>query len=270
MRFVPSAGVMALPLVLLMLLSPGCASRKNALLRTEIQDLQNRIYEMQKRNAEAQVEIQDLKERGPAGASAAQAGEGTIPPPSSGEQTLPLVEPAISGSTIDLGEGGPVRNVEPAPRGPGEAAAASSPEGGGDVSASGTADVPGGGEGDKSYVEGYAMFNSGDYPAAEQAFQEFLARAPESELADDAQYWIGECFFSRKEHRRAILEFRKVIDQHPFGNRVPHAFLKIGLSYLALGDRERASENLETVVQAFPRSDVATVARATLDEIRKP
>jgi len=268
MKFVPSAGLMAPPLVLLLLLSSGCASRKNALLRTEIQDLQNRIYELQKRNAEAQVEIQDLKERGPTASSAAPAGEDAIPGAPTGEQALPLVEPAVPGSTIDVGEGGPVRNVEPAPRGPGEVAAGSSSEGGRDGSASGSA--AGAGEGDKSYVEGYAMFNSGDYPAAEQAFQEFLARAPESDLADDAQYWIGECFFSRKDHRRAILEFRKVIDQYPFGNRVPHAFLKIGFSYLALGDRDRAAENLETVVQAFPRSDVATVARATLDEIRKP
>jgi len=270
MKFVPFSASVAPPLVLLIFLSPGCASSRSALLRTEIQDLQNRVYELQKRNAEAQVEIQDLKERGPTASSAGPAGEEAIPYPPAGEQALPLVEPAIPGSTIDLGEGGPVRNVEPAPSGSGEVAGGSAPEGGGDGSAYGTAAVSGGGEGDRSYVQGYAMFNSGDYPAAERAFQEFLARAPESDLADDAQYWIGECFFSRKEHRRAILEFRKVIDQYPFGNRVPHAFLKIGLSYLALGDRERASENLETVVQAFPRSDVATVARATLDEIRKP
>jgi tol-pal system protein YbgF len=118
-------------------------------------------------------------------------------------------------------------------------------------------------------VDGYARFNTGDYAKAKDEFSEFLARSPESDLADDAQYWIGECYFSQKDYRRAILEFRKVIDQYPFGNRVPHAFLKVGLSYLALGDRERASESLETVVQAFPKSEVATVAQGTLDEIKK-
>src|SRR5262249_32637483 len=122
---------------------------------------------------------------------------------------------------------------------------------------------------DRLYVDGYARFNSGNYAEAQQRFQEFLARSPESDLADDAQYWIGECFFSQKDYRRAILEFRKVIDQFPFGNRVPHAFLKVGLSYLALGERDRAAENLETVVEAFPKSDVATVARATLDDLQK-
>jgi tol-pal system protein YbgF len=252
MKRPPYTACLALSLLLLPI-STGCASSKSALLRTEIQDLQNRIYELQKRNAEAQVEIQDLKEQGAGAPSAARPGEETVP-----------------GSTIDLGESGPVRNVEPTPTGPGVAPPGSSPgEEVGEPDSGRTAGAEGG-EGEKSYVEGYALFNSGDYPGAEKAFQDFLSRSPESDLADDAQYWIGECFFSQKDHRRAILEFRKVIDQYPFGNRVPHAFLKIGLSYLALGDRERAAENLETVVQAFPKSDVATVARAALDEMHKP
>ena len=251
--------------------SAGCASRQNALLRTEVQDLQNRIYELQKRNAEAQVEIQELRERAGAPSSPGPNSGVTSPrhlpegiDPSSGE-------PEVPGSTIDLGESGPTRNVEPSPAGNADAGPDAREQRENPAAAPPDA-KPGGGDGeaDKSYLDGYAQFNSGDYAAAEQSFQQFLARAPESDLADDAQYWIGECFFSRKDHRRAILEFRKVVDQYPFGNRVPHAFLKIGLSYLALGDRDRAAENLETVVQAFPKSDVATVARATLDEIRKP
>ena len=256
--------------LLLLPISSGCASRKSALLRTEIQDLQNRIYELQKRNAEAQVEIQDLKDQRAGAPSAARPGEETVTGAAAEGASPSLLEPAVPGSTIDMGDSGPVRNLEPSPAGPGEAPAGSSPGVEGEGPDSGQNAGAEGGEGEKSYVEGYALFNSGDYPAAEKAFQDFLARAPESDLADDAQYWIGECFFSLKDHRRAILEFRKVVDQYPFGNRVPHAFLKIGLSYLALGDRDRAAENLETVVQAFPKSDVATVARAALDEIHKP
>jgi len=263
------AACLALSLLLLPI-SSGCASRESALLRTEIQDLQNRLYELQKRNAEAQVEIQDLKEQTAGAPSAARPGEEILAGPAAEGSSPSPPEPAVAGSTIDLGEGGPVRNVEPSPAGPGEPPPGLAPGAEGGEPGSGQTAVPEGGEGEKSYVEGYALFNSGDYPAAEKAFQDFLARSPESDLADDAQYWIGECFFSLKDHRRAILEFRKVIDQYPFGNRVPHAFLKIGLSYLALGDRDRATENLETVVQAFPKSDVATVARAALDEIHKP
>src|SRR5207249_5802624 len=183
----------------------------------------------------------------------------------------PFSEPAVPGSTIDLGDTGPSKNLDRGPEGTNQRTEETGPGGG-------AAEPPrpeappssGNTDADRHYMEGYAQFNSGDFTSAERSFQAFLSGAPDSDLADDAQYWIGECFFSRKDFRRAILEFRKVIDQYPFGNRVPHAFLKLGLSYLALGDRERASENLETVVQAFPKSDVATVARATLDQIGKP
>jgi len=250
----------ALATVLMAAASLACAPRSKGNLNTEVQDLQNRLYELQKRNAEAQVEIQELQEGSPGDSSpgASPAGSALANPGESATE-----EPLVSGSTVDLGDQGPSRSA--ADVGPNPAPPAS-----GDPKAStpGQSTAPPT-EADKLYVDGYAQFNSGNYQVAQRDFSDFLARAPESDLADDAQYWIGECFFSQKDYRRAILEFRKVIDQYPFGNRVPHAFLKVGLCYLALGDRERASENLETVVQAFPRSEVATVAKATLDEINK-
>jgi tol-pal system protein YbgF len=251
-----------LSLLLAFLILPlACAHPGNGSMKTEVQDLQNRIYELQKRNAEAQVEIQEMKE-----------GNGSAP---SGTPSAPIhseAEPAgtsqpdqvlVPGSTVDLGQEGPSKSGESVKDGgaapPSQAPASPPGPNGGGASA----------ETDKLYIDGYAQLNSGNYSKAEQEFGEFLARSPESDLADDAQYWMGECYFSQKDYHRAILEFRKVIDQYPFGNRVPHAFLKVGLSYLALGDKERAAENLETVVQAFPKSEVATVAKATLDEINK-
>jgi len=251
-----------LPVLILVVASTGCVRRSGAGMKTEVQDLQNRIYELQKRNAEAQVEIQELREEEAQGGTAGTSGPSS-PAPLSGQDksSSSTEEPLIPGSTVDMGEEGPSRSMDPvAPsRKPPSQEGAPLPA------------APGGtpGEPDKLYMDGYARFNTGDYPKAREEFTEFLAKSPESDLADDAQYWIGECYFSQKDYRRAILEFRKVIDQYPFGNRVPHSFLKVGLSYLALGDRERAAESLETVVQAFPKSEVATVAQGTLDEIKK-
>jgi tol-pal system protein YbgF len=261
--------MMLLPLAGFILFTAGCVARQDTVLRTEIQDLQNRIYELQKRNAESQVEIQELRERAGKRAPGAPGAPGAQNPGAEAGAGFES-EPAVTGSTIDLGESGPTRNVESAPDSGEAQPRPSGSEPSEQVAPSESAPRSGHTEADKIYVEGYAQFNSGNYDAAETAFQRFLTQSPGSDLADDAQYWIGECYFSRKDYRRAILELRKVVDQFPFGNRVPHAFLKIGLSYLALGDRDRAAENLETVVQAFPKSDVATVARATLDEIRKP
>lgn len=238
----------SLSICLVSLLSVGCAVHKSPAVDTDVKSLQNKIYELQKKNAEAQVELQDLKE--------GEAGGGSAEAASEVQGFRPSEEPEVTGSTVDLGESGPTRSEEPPASGTG---------------AGGSSQPPGGGRGeaDKLFVDAYARFNSGDYPKAQEEFTQFLSATPQSDLADDAQYWIGECLFSRKDYRRAIPEFRKVIDQYPFGNRVPHAFLKVGLSYLALGDRERATESLETVVQAFPKSEVATVAQATLDELKK-
>ena len=246
-------------LALLSTLLFSCVHRGSGNTKTEIQDLQNRLYELQKRNAEAQVELQELKEGGNPAQNPPSPG-----PAHSGLEPAEVSqeEPIVPGSTVDVGEEGPSRSGEVVagssvpPASPGQEPPRSAP------ASSST-------ETDKLYIDGYAQLNSGNYQRAEQEFGEFLARSPESDLADDAQYWMGECYFSQKDYRRAILEFRKVIDQYPFGNRVPHAFLKVGLSYLALGERERAAENLETVVPAFPKSEVATVAKATLDEINK-
>jgi tol-pal system protein YbgF len=259
-RWSPPNRVGAASLAMLILTLGGCAThaQSGAGVKTDIQDLQNRIYELQKRNAEAQVEIQDLRDKEARGGASGPSSPASL---SQGGQVT-SEEALVPGSTEDLGEEGPSRSMEPA----GPSGKPASPSEG---APSGTPGATGGSEADKLYVDGYARFNTGDYAKAKDEFSEFLARSPESDLADDAQYWIGECYFSQKDYRRAILEFRKVIDQYPFGNRVPHAFLKVGLSYLALGDRERASESLETVVQAFPKSEVATVAQGTLDEIKK-
>ncbi len=238
-----------LSICLVSLLSAGCAVHKSPAVDTDVKALQNRIYELQKKNAEAQVELQDLRER--------ETGGGSAPAASDVEGFQTAEEPEVAGSTVDLGTSGPARNDEPPASGTGAPGSAQPSEGSR-------------GETDKLFVDAYAQFNSGDYQKAQDEFTQFLSASPQSDLADDAQYWIGECLFTRKDYRRAIPEFRKVIDQYPFGNRVPHAFLKVGLSYLALGDRERATESLETVVQAFPKSEVATVAQATLDELKKP
>jgi tol-pal system protein YbgF len=254
--------VHAVPLLVL----AACAPRSSGILTTEIQDLRNRIYEIQKRQAETEVAIQEIREMIAAGGG--QSARPVPNPAAAGSDTQPFEAPAVPGSTVEMDTSGPTRAL------PDESARWEGPQPG--AGAAGSAGRPVGeppsaeGEHDRLYLDGYAKFNTGDHASAQRLFQEFLARAPGSELADDAQYWVGESFFAQKDYPRAILEFRRLIDQYPFGNRVPHAFLRIGLSYLALGERDRAAESLETVVEAFPKSDVATVARATLDQIRKP
>jgi TolA-binding protein len=66
-----------------------------------------------------------------------------------------------------------------------------------------------------------------------------------------------------------VEEFQKVVDEYPQGNKVPDAFVKKALALLALKRRGEAVESLQTVIEAFPKSDAAAFARQRLSEIQK-
>ena len=91
-----------------------------------------------------------------------------------------------------------------------------------------------------------------------------LGRFPYSDLADNAQFWIGACYYMRKSFSRAVAEFRKVVDNYPFGNKVPDALLKISDCYEALGDRDKAIATLQELVNSFPHTDAANRAAKKL------
>lgn len=107
-------------------------------------------------------------------------------------------------------------------------------------------------------------YNRGNYQLALAGFDDVLKQAPDSDLADDAQYWKGECYYSQGDMQRAIQEFLKVRDLYPNGNRVPTATLKIGYAFLRQGDEATARRYFETVVREFPNSDEAPLAKDKL------
>lgn len=107
-------------------------------------------------------------------------------------------------------------------------------------------------------------YNRGNYQLALAGFEDVLKQAPDSDLADDAQYWKGECYYSLGDMEHAIQEFLKVRDLYPDGNRVPTATLKIGYAFLRQGDEATARRYFETVIREFPNSDEAPLARDKL------
>ena len=71
------------------------------------------------------------------------------------------------------------------------------------------------------YDRGYTLYHQGHYVDAEASFQRFLQANPGSELADNAQYWIGECRYSRNDIRGALAAFRETVERFPRGTRCP-------------------------------------------------
>jgi TolA-binding protein len=88
------------------------------------------------------------------------------------------------------------------------------------------------------------------------------------ELSDNAQYWIGECYYGLGDLDKAVLEYLKVRDLYPDGDKVAAATLKTGYAFLRKGDSATARRYFETVLREFPNSDEATLARDKLDSIR--
>jgi tol-pal system protein YbgF len=115
-----------------------------------------------------------------------------------------------------------------------------------------------------AYQQAYATFKKGDYPTALKLFEQFLRTYPGSEYADNARYWIGECYHQQGDYERAILEYEKVIKQYPKGDKVPSALLKQGFAFLNLGDRVDAKLLFQKVIKEYPQSPQAEIAAKKL------
>jgi tol-pal system protein YbgF len=121
---------------------------------------------------------------------------------------------------------------------------------------------------DKSYEQSLQAFKNGDYDGARKGFADFLQRHPDSKLASNAQYWVGECYYGAKDYGQAIEAFDRVQRSYPDSAKVPAALLKKGFAYVALNDRGRASSTLKQVVEAYPRSPEATKAKEKLAQLQ--
>lgn len=119
------------------------------------------------------------------------------------------------------------------------------------------------------YDQYMAKLQAGEHDAAATGFRAFVSEYPEHELADNAQYWLGESLYARKLYRDALAAFRAVVSRYPRGNKVPDALLKIGFCHLALGEAEPARTALARLIEMFPKSHPAALAAERLETLGK-
>lgn len=117
------------------------------------------------------------------------------------------------------------------------------------------------------YNTAYADYLRGDYDLAINGFQEFLRLFADSDLADNAQYWIGECYYSQGKFMQAVKEFDKVIINFPQADKLPAAHLKKALSYFELNQIGQAVIQLQQLIKEFPTSNEARIAREKLESL---
>lgn len=270
----------------------GCASTPlspNRDLEAEVRELRQRVVELQRQAAVDQIAIDELRRKvealeggRPAPVStrapvrSAPPAERVEPPPERVEpaprRSPPGAEPVREarpparlpeplGADVeesDLEEPPAIerRNPPPGPGGAGTQAGAQ---------AAGGAPIPPAGQ--ALYDRGYTLYHQGRYLDAEASFQRFLQAHGDTDLADNAQYWIGEARYARGDVRGALAAFRETVSRYPEGNKVPDALLKAGQSLEQLGDREGARTSYREVGQRFPGSAAAVVAQERLAQL---
>ena len=117
------------------------------------------------------------------------------------------------------------------------------------------------------YASAKQAFDQGEFETARTRFSKLIADYPTSKHADNAQFWIGEIYYREKWYEKAILEYQKVIENYPKGNKVPASLLKQGFAFLSLGDKANARLILNELAKKYPNTNEGKIAVQKLKEI---
>ena len=116
------------------------------------------------------------------------------------------------------------------------------------------------------YDSGLRLYNSERPRQAIAEFARVLETAPTSDLADNAEYWTGECFYKLEEFPEALEAFKRVFN-HQGSNKYEDAQLKIGMTYREMGNRDEAISALRELLQKYPNSQYVEIARTILADL---
>lgn len=93
---------------------------------------------------------------------------------------------------------------------------------------------------DAAYKESLTLHNAGEFEKAREGFERLLREKPDSKLASNAVFWIGEGHFKQKQYAEALARYTNVIEKYPDSNKRCAALLKIGVTLQELGEKQKA------------------------------
>jgi tol-pal system protein YbgF len=120
---------------------------------------------------------------------------------------------------------------------------------------------------DLLYSNGQRDFNGRKYDLAGQEFRDYLKYYSDTDLASNAQFYLGEIAFAQKQYDRAVDAYGMVIDKYPKSFKIASAHLKTGLALIQLGERAMGVRELRLVVKLYPGTDEDRRARAKLHDL---
>lgn len=119
------------------------------------------------------------------------------------------------------------------------------------------------------YNTALADFTAGQWVLCIEGFNMYLRSFAKTDLGDDAQWYVGECYQSDGKFNEAIEAYNRVIANYPKGDRVPDAYYKRGIALSAIGQTDRARESFETLMKLYPEIDLARLAKQQVDRLNR-
>ncbi len=119
---------------------------------------------------------------------------------------------------------------------------------------------------EKDYVRGLDLFMAKKYDESYTLFERLLNNNRNHNLSDNCEYWIGECYFARKNYQKAIVAFEKVFT-YLNSNKDDDAQIKLGICYFKMNDLERAKIEFNKLLDNYPKSEYVNRAQYYLSRI---
>jgi len=118
----------------------------------------------------------------------------------------------------------------------------------------------------EQYEAAFALLRRADYPGAEQALRAFVTQHPKDPLAGNAQYWLGETFYVRKNWKDAAIAFAEGYQKYPKSSKAPDDLLKLAMSLGNMGQKANACTALGRLDHDFPQMPANVRGPATAEK----
>jgi tol-pal system protein YbgF len=132
-----------------------------------------------------------------------------------------------------------------------------------------TAPIPGADGTDRGdYQAAFTLLKDSQYDQSIAAFSKFIVDHPDSALADNAQYWLGEAYYVNRDFPTALAAFQRVVDRYPQSRKLPDSLLKVGYCNYELGRWDLAKAALKQVTASYADTPAGHLAQLRLEKIQ--
>ncbi|MET0617655.1 MAG: tol-pal system protein YbgF [Luteibacter sp.] len=172
-----------------------------------------------------------------------------------------------------LEKGGAAPQGQPAASAPQPAASGGQGPAGGQAAmpapATSTPTQPASGDQQAAYDTAFKSLRAGDYVTASRGFRDFLIKYPDSPLAPNAYYWLGESYYVTMNYPVAIEAFQRLVKQFPQSDKVSDGLLKVGYCQIELKQQDAAIATLKQVTTKYPGTKAAGLAQERLRRLQR-